>query len=52
MYKARECVTTTPRDVMTMIDWDSKTWGNQVHLCANGSWVRDRHDPAAESDDR
>jgi len=28
---------------MTMIDWNSEDWGNQVHLCANGSWVADRH---------
>jgi hypothetical protein len=27
-----------------MIDWNSKDWGNQVHECSNGSWIRDRHD--------
>lgn len=31
-----------------MIDWNSETWGNQVHLSATGSWVPDRHD--SESD--
>lgn len=27
----------------TMIDWDSDSWGNGVHLAANGSWVTDKH---------
>jgi hypothetical protein len=28
---------------MTMIDWDSHTWGNQVHYASDGSWVADKH---------
>ena len=29
---------------MTMIDWDSDTWGNGVvHFAADGSWVTDKH---------
>lgn len=27
-----------------MIDWNSETWGNQVHVSETGSWVPDRHD--------
>ena len=30
------------RDVVTMIDWESDSWGGTVHLAANGSWVRDK----------
>lgn len=26
-----------------MIDWDSDSWGNRVHLASDGSWVGDRH---------
>jgi len=26
-----------------MVDWESDTWGDTVHLAANGSWVADRH---------
>ena len=22
-----------------MVDWESNTWGNTVHLAANGSWA-------------
>jgi hypothetical protein len=29
--------------VVTMIDWDSDKWGNNVHFAANGSWVDDKH---------
>lgn len=31
------------RDVVTMVDWDSDTWGGTVHLAENGSWVPDKH---------
>jgi hypothetical protein len=31
------------KDVETMIDWESDTWGGTVHLAANGSWVTDKH---------
>ena len=27
-----------------MIDWDSPSWGGNVHYAENGSWVLDRHD--------
>jgi len=30
------------REVLTMIDWDSDTWGGGVHYAADGSWVPDR----------
>jgi hypothetical protein len=33
----------TGKDVETMIDWESDTWGGTVHLAANGSWVTDKH---------
>jgi hypothetical protein len=26
-----------------MIDWESDSWGNTVHLAANGSRVGDKH---------
>jgi len=29
--------------VVTMIDWNSDKWGNNVHFAANGSWVDDKH---------
>ena len=31
------------RNVVTMVDWDSQSWGGTVHLAANGSWVDDKH---------
>jgi hypothetical protein len=38
------------QEVVTMIDWDSDTWGGAVHLASDGSWVEDTHrrddDPA------
>ncbi|HEX2892900.1 MAG TPA: hypothetical protein VHO29_02735 [Marmoricola sp.] len=39
------------RDVVTMIDWDSETWGGTVHLAADGSWVEDTHRRDADSED-
>lgn len=30
-------------EVMTMINWDCDTWGNQVHYASDGSWVADNH---------
>jgi hypothetical protein len=29
-----------------MIDWDSDSWGNNVHFAADGSWVDDKHGDA------
>ena len=26
-----------------MIDWDSDSWGGEVHYSTDGSWVTDRH---------
>ena len=31
------------QDVVTMINWESETWGGTVHLASNGSWVDDKH---------
>lgn len=28
---------------MTMVEWGSDSWGGNVHLAENGSWVTDRH---------
>lgn len=39
------------RDVVTMIDWESDSWGGTVHLAANGSWVRDKRGHDAEHED-
>ena len=36
---------------MTMIDWESETWGGGVTLAENGSWVGDRHDDDTDSAD-
>jgi len=43
--------TQRPRQVVTMIDWDSEDWGGAVHLAANGSWVRDRHGSGSDDED-
>jgi hypothetical protein len=37
------------REVFTMIEWGSDTWGGNVHYASNGSWVTDRH--GDDSDD-
>ncbi len=35
--------TDTEGRVVTMIDWDSDKWGNNVHFASDGSWVQDKH---------
>ena len=39
------------KEVNTMIDWDSDTWGGGVHYAANGSWVADKHGDDADGQD-
>lgn len=34
----------TREEVFTMIDWESDSWGGNIHFASNGSWVADRHD--------
>jgi len=36
--------------MVTMIDWDSQSWGNKVHLASDGSWVDDKRDDADRRD--
>ena len=41
----------TGKDVVTMIDWESDSWGGTVHLAANGSWVNTKHGHDSDQQD-
>jgi len=36
---------------MTMIDWDSESWGNRVYYASDGSWVTDKHGLEGEQEE-
>ena len=38
--------------VFTMIEWESDSWGSNVHYAENGSWVSDKHGHDSDTQDR
>lgn len=51
---AGEVAVTAAAEGVTMIDWDSATWGGGVTYAADGSWLGDKQahrEPPPEKDD-
>jgi hypothetical protein len=40
------------KEVMTMINRHSDTWGSQVHCACDGSWVTDKHGDEDEHEEK